>query len=129
MAALPIPRLSAWMPVDSVPLELKPGPLQLTLARCGIPARFGIANATIAFSPAVPATLMVVFVALMMASPLDWIRSPVLLLVPGLAALLMIRSSAVMVILALPALTPVVLAALTALTPPAPAGMSTMTPG
>ena len=90
--------------------------------------RFGIANANIAQSLAVPATLIVVFVAVMVAAPLDCIRSPVLLLLRGLAVLLMVTPSALIVMSALFRLTPVVLAALTALTPPAPAGMTTLTP-
>jgi hypothetical protein len=74
------------------------------------------------------ATLIVVFVAVMVAAPLDCIRSPVLLLLRGLAVLLMVTPSALIVMSALFRLTPVVLAALTALTPPAPAGMTTLNP-
>src|SRR5262245_20235354 len=108
--ALPMPRLSACMAPPSTPVvEVMLGPLQVTLAAWGSPVRFGIANANIAQSLAVPATLIVVFVALMVAAPLDCIRSPVLLLVPGLAVLLMVTPFAMIVRLAAPAVTPVVL--------------------
>ena len=85
---------------------------------------WGCANANIAQSLAVPATLIVVFVAVMMALPLDCIRSPVLLLPLALAALLMIIGSsavpfAVIEMSALKASTPPLLAALTAFPPAA----------
>ena len=80
-------------------------------------------------SLAVPLTLIVVFVAVMMALPLDCIRSPVWLLPVGLLLLRMVTPSAVIVMGAPVAVGPVVLAALTALTPGEPAGMVTLTPG
>src|SRR5262249_9447115 len=131
--ALPMARLSACMPPPSILVaEVRLGPLQFTLTSWAVPVKFGIANANIAQSLAVPATLIVEFVAIMVAAPLDCIRSPVLLLLRGLAVLLMIIllvvPSAVIMMSALPKVTPVVLAALTALTPPAPAGMTTLTP-
>jgi hypothetical protein len=89
---------------------------------------FGIAKSKIAQSLAVPSTLIVVFVALMLASPLDCIRSPVWLLPGGLLLLRMVTPSAVIVMFALPAVVPVVLAALTALSPGEPAGMVTLIP-
>jgi len=127
--ALPMPRLSACMPPPSILVaEVRLGPLQFTLTSPRVAIKFGIANANIAQSLAVPATLIVVFVAVMVAAPLDCIRSPVLLLLRGLAVLLMVTPSALIVMSALFRLTPVVLAALTALTPPAPAGMTTLNP-
>src|SRR3954471_3830630 len=101
IVALPIPRLSAWMPADSVPLEVMPGPIQLTLATCEVPVRFGIANTRIASLLAVPFTLIVVFVAAIVASPLDCMRRPVLLLPSGFAVLSMFTPLAVIVMLAL----------------------------
>src|SRR5262245_36448098 len=121
------------MAPPSTPLvEVRPGPLQVTLAIFGGPRLpiWGCANANIAQSLAVPATLIVVFVALMMALPLDCIRSPVLLLPKGLAILLILRSGAGPVVaiemLALKASTPPLLAPLMAVPP---AGRSTITPG
>jgi hypothetical protein len=127
--ALPMARLSACMPPPSILVaEVRLGPLQFTPTSWAVPVKFGIANANIAQSLAVPATLIVVFVALMMAAPLDWIRSPVWLLPLGKAVLLMVTPSAVIMRMsALPEVTPVLLAALTALMP-APAVMSTLTP-
>ena len=61
---------------------------------------FGITIAHIALSLWVPFKSIVVFVAVMMASPLDCIRSPLWLLPPGLAVLLMVVPSAVMMMLA-----------------------------
>jgi hypothetical protein len=76
----------------------------------------------------VPLKLIVVFVAVIVALPLDCIRSPVWLLPVGLFALLMtigpVVPSAVIVMGALVAVGPVVLAALTALPP----GLLTVTP-
>src|SRR5262249_6226844 len=127
--ALPMPRLSACMPPPSIlVVEVRRGPLQFTLTLWGVPVPFGIANANIAQSLAVPLTSIVVFVAVMVAAPLDCIRSPVLLLLRGLAVLLMVTPSALIVMSAAPGVTPVVLAALTALTPPGPVGMTTLTP-
>jgi len=116
------------MPVASDPLEVMFPPLQVTLARCTTLGESGIANTTIPSSLAVPLTSIVVFVAVTMASPLDCIRRPTLLLPAGLNALLMVTPSAVMVMGALVELTPVVLSALMA--PPGPeAGTPTITPG
>src|SRR5262245_20922922 len=95
--ALPLPRLSACMPPPSIPVvEIRCGPLQVTLASRRGPTLFvwGCANANIAQVLSVPATSIVVFVALMMAAPLDCIRSPVTLLLPGNAVLLMITGFA-----------------------------------
>src|SRR5215472_17337027 len=105
------------MPVASDPLEVMLPvfpPLQVTLATCEAPVVFGIANTTIPSSLAVPLTSIVVFVAVMMASPLDCIRRPTLLLPAGLDALLTVTLSAVMVMGALVEVTPVVLSALIA---------------
>src|SRR5262245_7434018 len=123
-----MPRLSACMPPPSILVaDVRLGPLQFTLTSWAVGGKFGIANANIAQSLAVPFTAIVVFVAVMMASPLDWIRSPVWLLPPGLAVLVMVTlSTAVIPMLALPEVTPVLLAALTALETPAPTGMSTL---
>lgn len=65
--AFPSPRLSAWMPPDSTPLELRCGPFQITLARCGSLSVFGIANTNIAQLLAVPFTSISVLVAVTMA--------------------------------------------------------------
>ena len=101
--------------------------VKFTLALWGAPP-----SSTIAYrakSLAVPLKLIVVFVAVMVALPLDCIRSPVWLLPVGLLLLRMVTPSAVIVMGALVAVVPVVLAALTALTPGEPAGMVTLTPG
>src|SRR5262245_22469609 len=85
------------MPPPSTPVvEVRCGPLQFTLASRGSPTLFvwGCANANIAQVLSVPATSIVVFVALMMAAPLDCIRSPVTLLLSGNATLLMITGFA-----------------------------------
>ena len=75
-----------------------------------------------------PLKLIVEFVAVMLALPLDCIRSPVWLLPVGLLLLRLVTPSAVIVMGALVAVGPVVLAALTALIPGEPAGMVTLTP-
>ena len=128
MVALPLPRLSACMAPDSIPLKVTIVPcVKFTLALWGAPP-----SSTIAYrakSLAVPLKLIVVFVAVMVALPLDCIRSPVWLLPVGLLLLRMVTPSAVIVMGALVAVGPVVLAALTALTPGEPAGMVTLTPG
>src|SRR5262249_49851933 len=123
------------MPPPSIPVvEVRCGPFQVTLASRRGPRLFvwGCANANIAQVLSVPATSIVVFVALMMAAPLDCIRSPVLLLLKGLAVLMILRSGArpprpivAIEMLALKASTPPLLAALMAFPP---AGGSTMTP-
>ena len=67
-------RLSACMPPPSILVaEVRRGPLQFTLTSWGVPVRFGIANANIAQSLAVPLTSIVVFVAVIVAAPLDCI--------------------------------------------------------
>jgi hypothetical protein len=91
---------------------------------------FGSTIAQIPLSLWVPFTLIVVFVAVMLALPLDCIRNPLWLLPPGLAVLLMIIGVAAapfaFIAMSAPlAVVPVVLAALTALPP----GELTMTPG
>src|SRR5262245_66658396 len=106
--ASPLPRLSACMAPPSTPLvEFRPGPLQVTLAIFAGPRLpiWGCANANIAQSLAVPATLIAVFVALMMALPLACCRNLVLLLPSGLAVLLMVTLSVTLrVVLAVPGL-------------------------
>src|SRR5262245_13370507 len=100
--ASPLPRLSACMAPPSTPLvEFRLGPLQVMLAIFAGPRLpiWGCANANIAQSLAVPATLIAVFVALMMALPLDCIRNPVLLLLRGLAALLMVTLSITLIVM------------------------------
>jgi hypothetical protein len=80
-------------------------------------------------SLAMPATLIVVFVAVMLALPLDCIRSPVWFLPVGLLSLRMVTPSAIIEMETPVAVGPVVLAALTALIPGDPGGMMTSTPG
>src|SRR5262249_16737350 len=119
------------MPPPSTPVvEVRLGPLQVTLASWGVPVPFGCANANIAQVLSRPATSIVVFITLMVAAPLDCIRSPVLLLPRGLGVLMILRSGVSPVVAiemsALSTLTPPLLAALTAFPP---AGRFTMTPG
>ncbi len=87
-------------------VEVMLGPLQFTLASWAAPVRFGIANANIAQSLAVPLTSIVAFVAVMIALPLDCIRSPVWLLPEGLLLLRMVTPSAVIEMSALAAVMP-----------------------
>src|SRR5215471_15477521 len=118
------------MPPPSIPVvEIRCGPLQVTLASRRGPTLFvwGCANANIAQVLSVPATSIVVFVALMMAAPLDCIRSPVTLLLPGNAVLSMITAFATIEMSALFRVGLTQLAALTALTPGK--GGVTTTPG
>src|SRR5262249_10189063 len=88
--ALPLPRFSAWMPVEFAPVvdvEVMVGPVQITLATLEGERPYGIAQ--IALLVSVPFTLIWVFVALMTAAPLDCIRSPDWLPPGGLAVLLL----------------------------------------
>jgi hypothetical protein len=62
------------MPVELKPLEVMPGPVQVTLATLEGESPYDIAQ--IALLLKVPFTLIAVFVALMTAAPVDCIRSP-----------------------------------------------------
>jgi hypothetical protein len=85
------------MPVVFGPLEVMLCPLQVTLATC---AALPCATAIIPWSVAVPFVLIVVSVALTMASPLDIICSPVLLPLAELLVLVMVVPFAVKVTVA-----------------------------
>jgi hypothetical protein len=128
--AFPLPRLSAWIPVEFCPLEVRCRPVQVTVTSFG--ALEGLSPsviAKIASSLAVPATSIVVSNAVMVALPLACIRRPVTLSVPGLFILSMVTPVAVIIMSSLFGVNgPVVLAALTALTLARPDGITTLTP-
>ena len=74
--------------------------------------------------------VIVVFIAVMSALPLDWISNPVRSVLPEpMAAVLMVTPFAMMAMSKLPEVLPVLLKPTTALSTVEPVGMSTLTPG